>query len=185
MSERAPARMTADEFLIWAMQQPEGRHYELEDGVVVEAAAERVVHAKCKFMIARRLAEAVEAASLPCEVYTDGIAVRIDATTIFEPDAMVRCGPQPPDDATEITDPMIVVEVRSPTSGWRDSGTKLEGYFQLPSVRHYLIVKTGNRSVIHHRRDEAGEIHTRIIANGPVPLDPPGIVLADFFPATA
>ena len=46
MSAPAPARMTADEFIAWAMQQPEGQRYELVAGEVVGMAPERVGHAR-------------------------------------------------------------------------------------------------------------------------------------------
>ena len=38
---------------------------------------------------------------------------------------MVRCGTPLDDDAIEMADPLIVVEVVSPSSGRRDSGSKL------------------------------------------------------------
>jgi Uma2 family endonuclease len=106
------------------------------------------------------------------------MAVRVDAATVYEPDAMVRCGAPLDDEATEVVDPLILVEVVSPSSHKRDSGMKLEAYFRIPSVRHYLIVKTTNKTIIHHRRDEAGLITTRIIRDGEFQLDPPGLMLA-------
>jgi Uma2 family endonuclease len=109
------------------------------------------------------------------------MSVRVDADTVFEPDALVRCGTPLDDDAIEMADPLIVVEVVSPSSVSRDSGSKLEGYFRLASVRHYLIVTTRNRAVIHHQRDDAGGITTCIIRDGPIRLDPPGIELAGLF----
>jgi Uma2 family endonuclease len=65
----------------------------------------------------------------------------------------------------------------SPSTRGRDSGAKLEDYFRLPSVRHYLIAKADTRSVIHHARDEAGTIATTILGGGRLRLDPPGIDL--------
>jgi Uma2 family endonuclease len=44
----APAYMTADEFIAWAMQQPEGQHYELVAGEVVAMAPERAAHGRMK-----------------------------------------------------------------------------------------------------------------------------------------
>jgi Uma2 family endonuclease len=181
MSVTKPARMTADEFLPWAMEQPEGQRYELVAGEVVGMAPERAGHARAKGRIYENLAQAIRAADVPCEAYPDGMSVRVDADTVYEPDALVRCGTPLDDDAIEMADPLIVVEVVSPSSGRRDSGSKLEGYFRLPSVRHYLIVTIRNRAVIHHQRDEAGGITTRIIRDGPIRLDPPGIELAGLF----
>jgi Uma2 family endonuclease len=173
--------MTAEEFIAWAMEQPEGKHYELVAGEVVAMAPERVVHARTKGRIYEALVRAIRMAGLPCEALPDGMAVRVDATTIYEPDVLVRCGPPLDDDATEVTDPLILVEVVSPSSRKRDSGSKLEDYFRLPSVRHYLVVKTENHAIIHHQRDETGVITTHIIRDGTLRLDPPGIRLSDLF----
>lgn len=181
MSDRAPARMTSDEFIAWAMQQPETEHYELVAGQVVAMAPERAAHSRTKGLIYRRLSEAIEAAGLPCEAYVEGMAVEVDADTTYEPDVLVRCGRPLPGDAVKLSDPMIVVEVRSPSTGYLDAGVKLADYFRLASVRHYLIVKTENRTVIHHARDAAGAISTRIVRDGVLMLDPPGIELRDFF----
>jgi Uma2 family endonuclease len=181
MSATVPLRMTGDEFIAWAMEQPEGKRYELVAGEVVAMAPERVVHGRMKGRMYARLAEAIRAANLSCEAFPDGMAVRVDANTIYEPDAMVRCGPPVDDNATEVTDPVIVVEVVSPSSRKRDSGGKLEDYFRIPSVRHYLIVKTENQAIIHHRRDEAGDISTHIVRDGILRLDPPGLSVTGLF----
>jgi Uma2 family endonuclease len=185
MSDPAPipGRMTSDEFIAWAMEQPEGCRYELVAGEVVGMAPERSAHALTKFRVTRRLAEAVEAGGLRCEVYPDGMAVEIDATTIYEPNALVRCGPALPGNAVKLNDPIIVVEVRSPSTGARDSGVKLSDYFRLPSVHHYLIVRTDDRAIIHHARNADGTILTRIVHEGPLRLDPPGLTVTGLFPA--
>jgi Uma2 family endonuclease len=176
--------MTSDEFIAWAMEQPETEHYELIDGEVTPMAPERSLHALTKFQVARRLAEAVTAAGIACTVYPDGMAIELDATTVYEPDACVRCGAPLPPDAVRIADPLIVVEVLSPSTSGVDFGTKLEDYFRIPSVRHYLIVDAKRRTVIHHARDDADAdaIATRIIREGVIRLDPPGIEIADLFP---
>ena len=175
------ARMTSDEFIAWAMQQPKGKRYELVDGEIVGMAAERSRHALTKGRIYRRLAEAVEAAGLSCTVYPDGMAVVIDEHTTYEPDAMIRCGEVLDDEAVKVFDPVVVVEAVSPSSISIDTGEKFEGYFRLPSLRHYLIVRTRTRTVIHHARDEAGTITTRIIRDGTADLDPPGITVRGLF----
>ena len=99
------------------------------------------------------------------------MAVEIDERTTYEPDALVRCGTPLPHDALKLSDPVIVVEVLSPSSRARDAGAKLADYFRLPSVRHYLVVRTEDRVIIHHERGDDGVIVTRIVHAG---LDPPG-----------
>jgi len=50
-------------------------------------------------------------------------------------------------------------------------------------VRHYLIGTTGNPAVIQDQRDDAGGIRSRIIREGTIGLDPPGIELTGLFQA--
>jgi Uma2 family endonuclease len=104
------------------------------------------------------------------------MAVRIDERTVFEPDAMVRCGEPLDPDATLVTDPMVVVEVLSPSTQGNDSNIKLDRYFRLPTVQHYLIFRTTSPTVIHHYRTPDG-IAVQIVQPGPLRLDPPGITL--------
>jgi Uma2 family endonuclease len=176
--------MTSDEFIAWAMNQPKRPRYELMAGELVTMEPERAAHARVKALIWRALDEALASAMLPCEAYPDGMAVKVDDAVTYQPDALARCGAPLPDDAVKITDPVIVVEVLSPSSRARDAGAKLEDYFRLPSVRHYLIVKTEDRTVVHHRRDADGTIQTRIVRGGPLELEPPGVTVTVelFFP---
>jgi Uma2 family endonuclease len=177
MPVAAELRMTADQFVAWAMRQPEGERYELVAGEVVAMAPERAGHSRAKSRIHRALADAVAAAGLPCEAFPDGMAVRIGDDTVYEPDALVRCGPLVDDETVEISDPVIVVEVVSPSSRSRDTALKLADYFRLDSLRHYLIARAGRGLLIHHRRAEDGGIETAILHGGELRLDPPGLVL--------
>ena len=172
------AVMTAEAFIDWAMSQPVGR-YELLRGEVVAMSPERVGHSRVKTEVLITLRSALAANGLGCEAFGDGMAVRIDDTTVYEPDASVRCGPRLPNDDVLFDDPVIVVEVVSPSSKSIDAGSKLADYFRLGSVRHYLVVHSEGRRVIHHRRDEAGQIITRVVLEGAsVAFEPPGIEIA-------
>jgi Uma2 family endonuclease len=175
--DKPPGRMTVDQFLSWAMAQPDGPRYELVAGEVVAMAPERAAHARRKARIWRALTDAVDAAGLPCEALPDGMTVKIDDHTAYEPDALVHCEKALPDDAVIVPAPVLVVEVLSPSTTTRDTGAKLADYFRLPSLRHYLIVRTDRPTVIHHRRSDGDLIETRIVTSGAVPLDPPGITL--------
>jgi Uma2 family endonuclease len=176
MEQPRQTEFTADEFIAWALEQPTGR-FELDNGTVVAMAPERASHATAKLNAVIALRDATGALSLPCRAFPDGMSVRVNDRTVYEPDALVRCGQPLAGDAVEVADPIIVVEVVSPSSRGIDRGVKLAGYFSLPSVRHYLIVDTDKQVVIHHRRDERGRIGVRIIPDGALTLDPPGLAI--------
>jgi len=165
--------MTVDEFLAWGLGR-EGR-WELQDGDIIAMAPERVTHLETKAEAVFALRRAVERARTPCHVLPDGATVRIAARTAFEPDATVYCGPRLPPDAIEIAEPLIVVEVLSDGTAARDHGVKLAGYFSLPSLAHYLILDPDGRTAIHHKRGQGEVIETRIVKEGVLRLDPPGL----------
>ncbi len=178
----AVKQMTVDEFLPWA----EGRQgrWELHDGVPVMMSPERAAHVRTKFSAAKALDAALATAGLPCEVFIDGLTIRIDARTSFEPDASVVCGPPRPDDIIAVDDPIVVVEVLSPSTAAIDLNRKLSGYFSLSSLRHYLVLDPDRRVVIHHKRGQGEAIETRVLGEGLVKFDPAGveITVALLFP---
>jgi Uma2 family endonuclease len=176
--------MTVEEFLPWAEGKEE--RWELHDGVPVMISSaepvmmspERAVHIRTKFRVAKALDGAVTTAGLPCELFADGMAIRVDARTAYEPDGSVACGPPVPADAVEIDNPVIVVEVLSPIAAAIDQGRKLSGYFSIPSVEHSLILDPDRRVVIHHKRGASDAIETRVLTGGAARLDPPGLEVA-------
>lgn len=172
-AERAKAHMNVDEFIAWAIDRP-GR-YELEDGQVFAMAPERTRHAEAKASCYGALAAAIKVAGVACRVLPDGMTVRIADDRAYEPDALIYCGPRLPGDAVEVPAPVIVVEVLSPSTGARDVSTKLDGYFQVPGIAHYLIVDADLRKLVHHARGEGDLIRTRILSHGSLRLDPPGL----------
>ena len=138
---------------------------------------ERVAHARLKARVWRALDDQIRDRGLPCEALPDGMTVKIDEHTAYEPDVQVHCGEPLADDDVIVRAPVVVVEVLSPSTATRDTGAKLADYFRLRSLRHYLIVRTDRPTVIHHRRGDKGDIATRIVTSGTLELDPPGLTL--------
>jgi Uma2 family endonuclease len=166
--------MTREEYQAWVKGRP-GR-YERVHGVVVSMAPERSEHALAEGKVRDALRQAIRAAGLPCTAYPDGMTVQIGDSD-FEPDAIVRCGDPLPGTETTVPDPLIIVEVLSPSTSANDRRFKFGEYFRLPSVRHYLIVWPDRPKVAHHRRSDDGDIRTEVFTEGPIRLDPPGIAI--------
>ncbi len=177
-------RMTVDEFLAWTEGQP-GQRFELVHGQPIAMSPERARHANAKHAVARALESGIGRAGLPCHVFPDGMTVRVDDETAFEPDALVYCGARLDGDEIEVPNPIVIVEVLSPSTAGVDASTKLAGYFKVPSVQHYLIVDPAARLIIHHTRQDDTTILTRIVSDGRIDLTPPGVALAlaDVFPS--
>jgi Uma2 family endonuclease len=165
--------MTVDEYLAWGDSQSERQRTELINGQVVVLPPERVVHSRVKGSVHLALLQAVKAAGLPCEALPNGPTVRIDEHTAYEPDALVYCGEPPATNSMLVANPIIVVEVLSPTTAHSDTSAKLIGYFKVPSVIHYLIIDPDDRTVTHYTRNGTPSL----LNGGELRLDPPGINL--------
>lgn len=181
MSNPAKNEMDVDAFLLWADGR-DGR-WELRDGRPLMMSPERAMHAVTKYAAQESLKAAIQRAGLPCRMFPDGMTVRITARTAFEPDALVVCLSPLDLNTMEIPNPVIVVEVLSPSTAADDHGLKLDGYFSLPSVEHYLIIDPDRKVMIHHKRGQAEAIETRILREGLARLAPPGLEaeVAGFF----
>jgi Uma2 family endonuclease len=176
MAALTKTRMSVDEYLAWAEGRP-GR-YELLDGTVYAMTPERAIHAQIKLAVHMALAAGLRAQKLPCHVLPDGMTVRIDNSTSYEPDALVYCGPKVSPSALEVPNPIIVVEVVSPSSQHIDTSIKLPDYFRVPTIMHYLVVDPDRPLIIHHARRDRGPILTTFVRDGIIALDPPGVELA-------
>lgn len=165
-------RMTVAQYLEWAKRQPEGR-YELVDGVPFRMSPEANRHLLVKGAVFECFRDAVRRARLDCKVLPDGGTVVIHDHKAREPDLTIVCGSTLDLDSMVVGEPVLLVEVTSPSTVRTDTGDKLIEYFSLAGVQHYLLVHPFERTVVHHRRIEGGRIETCIASEGAIRFDPP------------
>jgi Uma2 family endonuclease len=94
-----------------------------------------------------------------CRAFTSDLRVRIlaaDVTTY--PDGAVVCGKtaRAGDDALAVTNPVLLIEVTSPSTEAYDRGVKLEHYRQIESLREVIIVSHAESRLSLHRRGPDG-----------------------------
>jgi len=177
----AQKSMTAEEFAVWAEAQLE-KHWELFDGVPQVQQSQNWGHARHIRLIERLIEDAIAARGLGLLVGGQGLVVKAGPRTAFEPDIVVFEGPIADRDIIA-PNPLIVFEVLSPSTARKDLSVKLAGYFNAPSIEHYVIAGWEEREIIHHRREGAGLARPVILREGVLSLAPPGIEipLADIF----
>jgi Uma2 family endonuclease len=130
--------------------------FELVDGAIVMMANPTETHEQIASNIGAPLKLAMDRRG--CRSYQGGIRVqRSDDTTEVDktrPDVVVRCGPA--SKRTFITDPVVIVEVLSPSTIDRDRGAKLAFHKSLPTVQHIALVYQDQMRVEHYRRTDTG-----------------------------
>ena len=167
--------MTAEEFAVWAEARPE-KHWELFDGELVLQQSQNWGHARHIRSLARLFEDDIAASGLDLFVGTQGLVVKAGPHTAFEPDVVVFAGPMDDHDII-VPQPVIVVEVLSNSTARKDRTVKLEGYFAVCSIRHYLIVDWEEREISHYRRQGEGSAKPVMIRAGGLMLDPLGLSL--------
>jgi len=73
-------------------------------------------HVHAKRLAANLLETAIRHAGVPCQAMGDGLAVVVDDETSYIPDALVNCGEPGAPDSMVAPNPVIVVEVLSPST---------------------------------------------------------------------
>jgi hypothetical protein len=115
--------------------------------------------------------------ALPCEPFAIGMTVRIDRRTACEADGLIRLGLPLDDESAVSDDPIIVVEVRSSSTAASDLGCRVGRHFALVSVQHDPIVRQKRPALLHHARRPDGGVETRILPEGTLVPDSPGLSL--------
>ena len=128
--------MSTAAFMAWYDRQPGKTRYELLARRVHESQRLNVGHARIMSQITFSFTHQIRERKLGCEAYLKGMAVRIDDENVFIADVLIRSGARLPGETTLILDPVIVVEVVSPSSQHVDALTKLTHYFDNPHILH-------------------------------------------------
>jgi Uma2 family endonuclease len=91
----------------------------------------------------------------PCEVYSSDLRVRVSETGLYTyPDVLVVCG-EPEMDADDVLlNPVLIVEVLSPSTEAYDRGRKFEHYRRIPSLAEYLLVAQDAQRIEQYTRQD-------------------------------
>ena len=143
-------------FDVFVEAQADTTQFELVEGVIVMMANPTETHEQIASNIGAPLKLAMDHRGR--RTYQGGMRVqRSDDkrdTDKTRPDVVVRCGPASA--GTFITDPLIIVEVLSPSTIDIDRGPKLDFYKSLATVRHIALVYQDQMRIEHYRRTDTG-----------------------------
>jgi Uma2 family endonuclease len=141
MSEAAVKRMSIAEFLRW--EDGTDTRYELREGVVVAMAPTATAHGFLTAQLCIRIGDALRSRR-PCMVQVEaGIALPDRDDTCYVGDLAVTCTPPSRGDQL-IRDPVLIVEVLSPTTGLYDRQIKVANYRRILSVEEILLIDSAS-----------------------------------------
>jgi Uma2 family endonuclease len=173
--------MSVADFLAWCEDLPDDARYELVGGVPVRLMAPTSIrHARIQRNASGALRAAIAASGRSCEVFDagPGVAVGLHGDECRIPDVVVTCATEIDETARLVPEPVIVVEVASPSTRLADVNDKAEFYAGISSIEHYLVIEQDRRRAVFYGRGPSGGLEPRILRGGEIVLDPPGIRLA-------
>jgi Uma2 family endonuclease len=173
MADAAEKRMTVAEFLRW--DDGTDTRYELIDGCPVAMAPAAPAHSVIAANLSHELRSGVRS---PCYVGNEAGVQRPDRDdTFYEADVIVSCTPVDPGRAA-IPDPVLVVEVLSPSTIEHDRGRKAYDYSQIDSVQEIVLVSSEQRHVVIWRRRGTKWEVEHLIGDAALRLEAVGVTIA-------
>lgn len=155
-----PARFvnefTVEEYL--AFEEQSSIRHEYVDGVIYAMSGASKNHARLSSNIAFRFHAFLE--GMPCESYQTEVKVKASDSRYYYPDVIVTCeaAAEDPEDPYLIVQPILLVEVLSPTTKRTDKVEKFNAYQQIPGLLEYVIVAQDQMRVEIYRHRKAGDV---------------------------
>lgn len=138
MAVETPVRLTVEEYLAW--EETNFEKHEYIDGEVRCMAGAKGPHNR--IMSNTSVAIGMQLLDTDCGLFSSEMKVKAGESRYLYPDLSVVCGEARYEaaNAMVLLNPLIVVEVTSPTSMQIDRIDKRAFYLEVPSVEAYLII---------------------------------------------
>lgn len=169
-----PDQMTETEYL--AFEAASEFRYEFMDGYVLAMAGGSRSHER----IVRNLIAALEPLLQPrgCESFGSNLKVKTPTRMRSYPDVSIVCGKPEftQDNGDALVNPIVIIEVLSPSTEDIDRGRKFQHYRTLPSLGEYVLIAQDKYEIEYRRRtpdgrwiidySEPGETHLELQSLG-------------------
>lgn len=157
--------MTVEEYLAFEEQSP--IRHEYVDGAIYAMSGASKNHARIAGNIFSHLNALLYGKK--CEPYIVDVKLKASSSRYYYPDVVVTCeaAAEDPEDEYLIIQPILIVEVLSPSTQRTDKVEKFNSYQQIPGLLEYIIVAQEEIKVEVYRHYKAsdpwqGEVFTEI-----------------------
>lgn len=148
--------ISAEEYL--ELERAALEKHEYFDGEIFDMAGTSEEHANISSNINASLH--LQLKKRPCKSYQSDLRVHIPATGLYTyPDVLVVCGkPQLLEDAylDTLLNPIVIVEVLSPSTADYDKGAKFDHYRTIESLKEYVLVWQDKKRVARYTKQDDG-----------------------------
>lgn len=132
---------TIEEYL--ALEDKAEHKSEYYNGVVWAMAGGSANHSAISSNANYALQNALRSANSKCRVFSSDLKIKIEkSNSVFYPDGMVICGKtEYGENRTDmVKNPILIIEVLSPSTENFDRGKKFQKYRTIPSFKEYVLI---------------------------------------------
>ena len=179
MSSAAIQRYSPADYL--ALERVSEFKHEFFDGELFRMSGGTIEHSQIAINVTGELRS--QLADGPCRVLNSDMRIKLPTGLYTYPDASVVCDQPDFEDGHKdvLLNPIVVVEVLSPTTEAYDRGKKFRHYQTCPSLREFVLVAQDRAAVDHYlRQPTSGQwlLTTFESLDGTVPLPSLGVALS-------
>ncbi len=153
LASRVIGQMTPDEFFAFETAGSNGNtRHELWNGTVVALAGGTPNHNLIGFNMGRALADALDAVGLERRVFSSDQMVQVSDQKRYYPDAKIADAAPRFDTKYALINPVVIVEVLSPSTAAFDLDEKFGDYQKIASLQHYIVIAQDRVRVLHYEK---------------------------------
>jgi Uma2 family endonuclease len=145
-------KQSISQFLTWEEAQP-GRN-EFWRGEVFAMVGAKRGHGRVVANLMRHLGNHLD--DSPCQAFSENMKVQVAQDAVLYPDVFVTCERNFTADQAVFTEPVLIIEVLSPSTQAYDRSKKFAMYRQLTSLREYVLVDPDTKRVEVFRPPDDG-----------------------------
>jgi Uma2 family endonuclease len=158
--------------------------YEFFDGAVYAMSGGSPDHSRLAANVISLLT--AQLAGKPCQAFTSDLRIRVLETGLAtHPDVSVICGSleRDPEDANTVTNPVVIVEVLSPSTQRYDREEKAAHYRRIGNLQSYVLISQEEQRIEVFSRNQDGSWTLRETRTGAAELAAIGcsLMVADVY----
>ncbi|MGB0929625.1 MAG: Uma2 family endonuclease [Chitinophagales bacterium] len=155
VSKKGETQYTLEEY--WALEEKAEGKSEFYNGIIWAMSGGSLNHSAISSNTITALHNAVRAKGKKCRVMNSDLKVKIDKyNCVYFPDVMVICGDASYEEnrTDTIKNPILIIEVLSPSTADFDRGTKFNRYRSLAYLQEYVLISQDKPKVEIWYREE-------------------------------
>ncbi len=145
-AQRKLPELTLDDYL--EIERASEFRNDYVNGRITAMSGESLSHGRIKGNVYREISSHLKGKN--CEAFTSDMKVKVEGMSPFKyPDVVVVCGKPEMHDARKdlLLNPLVIIEVLSPSTEAVDRGEKFDLYQAIPSLKYYILIAQDRSNV--------------------------------------